>query len=109
MYAQRFLDILSAALPSDTPPDYQPDDDYPEPDPPLGFSLLFWRISPWEGLTHEHPRRWRYITSMWRTFPDMRVRCGVMIEFPHTDLPAVTDIITAAATEYRGEEEDDGP
>ena len=103
--ATRFLNVISGALESEPPADYQPDDDYPEPDPPLGFSMLFWRIASWEKLTHSHPRRWQYYCRLDRTFPDHQIRCSVIVDFPHEDLAVVRDVAATAAAEYRDDAE----
>jgi hypothetical protein len=102
--ATRFLNVLSSRLESAIPDNYKGDPDYPED---FGFSMLYWRIAPWELFTHSHPRRWRYYAGFGRTAPDDAVRCSVMIDFPHSDLKPVTQIVVAAAEEYRGEYDED--
>lgn len=46
-----------------------PDDDGDEGDE-LGFSRLYYRMAPWQLVTHEHPGRWSYQTGFFREEPE---------------------------------------
>jgi hypothetical protein len=95
-HVQRFLDVVSAGA--------EFLDDQDDEDDPLGESRLYWRIAPWEKLTFDHPKRWRYSTSVYRTAPDYRVRLRTAVWFPRPDLPIVEHIFREAVKAHRGEE-----
>jgi hypothetical protein len=80
-----------------------PDDDDEEGDD-LGFSKLYYRMAPWEHVTHEHPGRWSYQTSFYREAPGDCVRTDTMVEFPHEDIPVLEGILSRAVTFNRGDE-----
>jgi hypothetical protein len=82
----RLLDMISSLA---------PDDDGDEGDE-LGFSKLYYRIAPWEYVTHEHPGRWGYWTSFHREDPAGLVRADTMVDFPHEDLPVLEGILKRA-------------
>jgi len=91
----RLLNLVSALAPED---DHDEGDEY-------GFSRLYYRIAPWELVTHEHPGRWEYHTSFLREDPGGYVVADTMIEFPHEDLPVLARILTDAVAINRGHDE----
>jgi hypothetical protein len=90
----RLINLISALA---------PDDDADQGDN-LGFSKLYYRIAPWELVTHEHPGRWSYSTSFLREEPGGHVVVDTMVEFPHEDLPVLERILKDAVVINRGDE-----
>ena len=90
----RLLNIISSLA---------PDDDVDDGDE-MGFSKLYYRLAPWELLTHQHPGRWSYQTSFYREEPGDFIRADTMVEFPHEDLP-VLDCILSRAVKFRDGDE----
>lgn len=98
----RWLSFVSAVA---------PEDDREEGDGELGFSKLYHRIAPWEGLTHSHPGRWRYSCRVLREWPGGRPYIEAFVDFPRSDIPALEALLARAVQEHRGEgdDESDGP
>jgi hypothetical protein len=94
----RLLNLVSALAPED---DYDEGDEY-------GFSRLYYRMAPWQLVTHDHPDRWGYQTSFLREDPGGYVVADTMVDFPHDDLPVLEDILTRAVAINRGNDEGEG-
>lgn len=92
----RLLNIISSLAPHD---------DYDEGDT-LGFSTLYYRMAPWELVTHEHPRRWVYTTGFYRDRPSDLVHAGTLVQFPHEDIPVLASILSRAVRLLAGDDDE---